>query len=535
MNYSITERDKTLICQPSLTYKYRLFIVDHNKNVLDVINEISSLGTYTIDSESSIRRTTSITVFLDEIYRNSSIEYKLFHWIGYSFKLQTGIYSIRDDDYTWYDCGYYYISDANTSYNAADNSLSMTLSDWYSQFQGTRNGQIGGAPVISLPNEDENGQPITIKQTITGLLTSETTLSEYIIDDIGQFDGMPQNNPDYEEYRKSYPLWNQLPYDLEFDAGCHIDDILSEISNLYPNCQMYFDIYGIFCFDMVPSCQHSPITLDNDYLQEILLADDSENVTYDIESIKNVTEVFGSDYEITRYSASCTFNNNTYTILLDDYKSYQAWDIIAFVPDSVNGPNTFLQCNSLDIIPLYQEYTAEHIASGLLHPGNTYAAQIRYLNGKYVAYFLGQYQPHALCILTNDLNDPKYTKAYFSQKYNCPEHNIELRTEADSPFTVQKLGEILDVKSGNEFDNIMSDSVAADNARYYNRQTSSVNDTVTITTKMIPFLDVNTKVRYQKQQDNEPKEYIIKSISNDTEAKTSKITMYRFYPIYEEN
>ena len=78
----------------------------------------------------------------------------------------------------------------------------------------------------------------------------------------------------------------------------------------------------------------------------------------------------------------------------------------------------------------------------------------------------------------------------------------------------------------------MSDSVALENAIYYNRKSTTINDTVTITTKMIPFLDVNLKVEYKKQQDNEVKQYVIKSISNDTESYTSSITMYRFYPLY---
>ena len=97
---------------------------------------------------------------------------------------------------------------------------------------------------------------------------------------------------------------------------------------------------------------------------------------------------------------------------------------------------------------------------------------------------------------------------------------------------MQKLGEILDVKTGEEFENILSDSVAMENAIYYNRQSSSIYDTVEISTKMIPFLDVNEKVEYKKQQEKESKYYIIKSINNDTESLTSQITMYRFYPLY---
>lgn len=532
MKYNITQYDKDLLTQESVDYKYRLFIVGKNKNILDELYGIKSIGTYTIDSESDIRRTASLIMYLDDCYRSDSIENKLADWIGCDFELQIGIYSIKDNDYIWYKCGYYLITEANTAYNAADNSITLALSDWYSKLNGTRNGQLGGAPIISIPNEDENGNPVTIKQVTETLLKSETYLQDSIIDDIGQFYGMPQNNPDYEQYRAANPLWNQLPYDLEYEAGCTVGDIFSEINNLYPNCQMYFDIYGNFCFNQIPSCEYDPVFLNDDFLQQIIVAENSENVSYDVTGIKNVTEVFGADYNIDRYSSSCSTANNVYLLTLDDYTDYSSGNMIAFIPDSANISDMKIRINSLASIPLYYEYSVTSIEEDLLEPGKTYVLQIKKVNGNYVAFYMGQYQPHALCVLTGDGNDKQYTKSYFSRKYNCDERNIILRVEPDSPFTVQKLGEILDVKSGGEFENILSDSAAKENALYYNRNASSVNDTVTITTKMVPFLDTNIKTEYKKQQEEEPHCYIITSISNNTESLVSQITMCRFYPLY---
>ena len=150
----------------------------------------------------------------------------------------------------------------------------------------------------------------------------------------------------------------------------------------------------------------------------------------------------------------------------------------------------------------------------------------------YIAYFLGQYQPHAICVLTNDENDSYYTKKYFAEKYNCDEKNVMLRVEKDSPFVVQKIGEVLDYKSGNDFDNIESDSVALQNALYYNRLSTTFNDIVTIKTRMIVFLDVYSKVSYQRKQEQKINEYIIKSVQHDLDGMTSTITMYRYYPLY---
>ena len=532
LKYNITQEDKDLLLQSNLKYKYKLLVLNKNGSILDELDCISSVGTYNIESESDIRRTTSLILYLDDSYQSMSVENKIYDWISLNFELQIGIYSIRKDDYVWYKCGNYLITDGGTNYDATNNSISVSLSDNYVKLNDTRNGQVGGAPTIEIPNVDDKGNIITIKQATEGILKSETDITKYIIDDIGQFYGMPQNNPDYIQYRKDNPKWNQLPYDLKYEAGCTVGTILSEIVKLYPNCQMYFDIYNNFCFNLIPSCEYEPVTLDNEYLQEILISDNSESVTYDIQSIKNITEVFGAIYEVDRTSTSCSLSTNIYTITLDKYEGYSSGDIIAFTPNASNIANTKVRINSLNTLPLYYEYTTDYIDKGLLEKGKMYVIQIKRVNGNLLAYYLGQYQPHALCVLTDDANDKIYTKSYFAKKYNCDVRNITLRVEKNSPFTVQRLGEVLDVKTGDEFENIISDSVAVENAIYYNRKSTSMNDTVTIATKMIPFLDVNVKVEYQKQQDNEVKQYIVKSVSNDTESNITHIVMYKFYPLY---
>ncbi len=532
MKYNITEEDKLLV-QYASQFKYRLFIVDDNKNVLDEVQGMRAIGSYSINADSDVRRTTGFTLLLDNCYQSTmSVEKKLFSWLGYNFQMQIGILSLRTNEYKWFDCGYYLITEANTSYNATDNSLTLNLADWYANLNGTRNGQIGGAPIIKIPNVDENGNPVTIKAVTETVFINETKYKDYIIDDIGEFYGMPQNNVDYLKYRQENPLWNQLPYDLQYEVGCLIATIFDEIKNLYPNCQMYFDTYGNFCFNLIPSCEYDPIVLDNEFIQSILVADNTEEVQYDISAIKNVTEVFGQTYEIDRYSTSVTTSVDTYVCQLDDYEEYRCGDMIAFIPDSDNIENMKLSVNSLDAIPIYYEFTTDYVSANTLKKDETYVLKIKAVGTDFVAYYLGQYQPHALCVLTGDENDVLYTKEYFSEKYNCNINNIVLRVEPESPFTVQKLGIILDEKSGEEFNNILSDSVAVENAIYYNRKSSSVYDTVTITTKMLPFLDVNEKVEYRKQQEENSNYYITKSIDNNLESYTSQITMYRFYPLY---
>ena len=152
---------------------------------------------------------------------------------------------------------------------------------------------------------------------------------------------MDMYNPDYLEYREGNPNWNQLPYDLEYNVGCHVADILVDIRDLYPNCEMYYDIFTNFCFNMIPSCDNETIVCDNEFLQEILVAESSESVTYDISSIKNITEVFGKTYDIDTFCEKCSYSSNVYTLTLDKYETYENNQIISFTAPASNSASCF--------------------------------------------------------------------------------------------------------------------------------------------------------------------------------------------------
>lgn len=98
----------------------------------------------------------------------------------------------------------------------------------------------------------------------------------------------------------------------------------------------------------------------------------------------------------------------------------------------------------------------------------------------------------------------------------------------DSPFTVQKLGEILDVKTGEEYSNIQSDSLALARAEYENWKNCRLTDAITIKTVIVPFADVNVKCAYQRSDMEYPQQYIMKSVSHNFSEGTTTWSMYRF-------
>lgn len=279
MRYTITEEDKLLFSQGSLDYKYR-FSVMKGSQIVDVLYGVSQAGTYGINGESDIRRTLNFTLTLEEFHTN--IEEKIQSWFGLDFKFEIGIYSILNNDYLWYPCGTYLITASNTQYNSTSHTLSLTVSDWFAKLNGTRNGQIGGSPLIKIPVQDEDGNKSTLRDVLSVVVKQQGGIENYIIDDIGEFYGMQSNNPDYEKYREDNPDWNRLPYDLEFNIGCMAADEINEITGLYPYIQKYFDVYNNFCCHGIPSCENDPITLDNSFLKSVI-TESGESADYDIE------------------------------------------------------------------------------------------------------------------------------------------------------------------------------------------------------------------------------------------------------------
>ena len=422
MKYTVTEEDKTLFSQGTLEYKYRLSVMNKSGAIIDVLYCILQVGTYGINGESNIRRTLDATIDFDEFAID--IEDKIEGWYGLDFKFEIGIYSIRNNDFIWYPAGTYVITAANTTYNSATNTLTISLSDHFAQLDGTRNGQVGGAPLIKIPVDNDSGKKTILREALSTVLRQQGGVENMIIDDIGEFYGMESNNADYEEYRKNNPEWNVLPYDLEFDAGCTVGDQVDEITGLYPNIQKYFDVYDIFCCNMIPSCENDPVALSDDFLQEIVLSDNAESVTYDIENIKNVTEVFGTTYEVDRMAEAeqCTSNGDIYSLTLDEYDKYTIGEYIAFIANVNNVDNMKLRINSLDPVPIYFENTERGVTANTMLATQTYVLQLKKVDDAWRFYWLGQYQPHAFCVLTDTVVAEK-------RKSHCPQKRIEREHE----------------------------------------------------------------------------------------------------------
>lgn len=562
MSYQITNYDLSLVKQPVLNLRLKMEVYDKDDNYITSIDCSLISGNINIDSESAIRRTVSLSL-LPSKKSKVYLDQNALLWVDKITKVYIGIQNMRTKEYTYYKQGEFILTSTSISYSATDNTMTLECSDFMSFLDGSKNGQVG-AITTEIPaylEDKETGEVIRyyyIREALIQTLTQLGRFHDYQIDDIGEINGMPQYNDNYLQYREEskvpvqdgtlMEIWNAIPYDLEYSAGCSVFSIMEELVNLYPNYEQYFNEDGIYCCNMIPSCYDDDLTLYNDFFQKIII---SENTSVDLANVRNMVKVIGKIIDTDFYCDEVELSDGTYTATIEGYEEkYYNGDTVALKVYSTNPTNAMIDINGFGAIPIYDENTEEPLAENSFEVGQVYAFKIKskYINGTSVmrAYNLGSWQVQSLSVLTDGTVGEEYTTTsgttvkrysleYFQDVYAC--ENAELVVVPDSPFTVQKLGEFLETKTGGEYEKITSNSLALARSGYELWKSSRLTDNITITTKICPFADVNKKVSYQPSsyESEEEHQYIIKQISHDFCGGTTSWTMYRFYPLYMPN
>jgi len=283
----------------------------------------------------------------------------------------------------------------------------------------------------------------------------------------------------------------KTPYEIKLDIGATVYDILAKLKEIYSAYQMYFDIDGVFHYEPYPTDENAPILIDNSMWDRLYI---SHTNAVDFEQVKNVVEVLGKSYDIQHYGATTTVSGSEYTTNIASLSALSNDILIGFTAPSV-VVNPTLKINNFTAYPIVNEDGT----SAVIPEANKYYV-VQYKDSKYI--FMGYQQVRA------------------TAKDENP----------DSPFYVNgTTGEIRIVLSGGEFDNIPSNKLALDRAKYEIYMRSRVNDSLIIETIPIYFADVYQLISFKFPDDVETYLYMIQSIST---SDTQTITCSRFYPLY---
>ena len=575
-----TQLEYNLSKQNTRIKYFKIVLLNYRfQNVGELTGDTIESPSFTIDANSDIRRTCSITFTPRDSSFDISQGNKI--WLDKYVQVFVGQKDMRTNKIEYTNMGIYLINNPQRVYSVTDNTLTIQGIDLMAKLTGLRNGNLQGIPYL-IPQGTNVRVAIIACLEIAGF-------TKYVVDEC-EID---------------------VPNDIKVDVGGTIYQLLVKLRDILPNYQMYFDVDGVFHYNLIPSGHNEQIMVDDDIWSVNLI--DYQKST-DFESLKNSIEVFGKTHDIKNYGGQATVEKDTYKISLSGISKLNRNTKIGFNTSvdlgSTKKLSVTMSKNKIDnsgnvttetktetypirtekgVVPTFKDENTYYVVKfvyGTDHWEFTNVQQVEnpnravindntyiitdssisnYTDGMtytfrtpmtgcenvYMPYFqinsLKKIEIHNTVKLRNDTT---YTLKYFEASEYDQEKYFQFMGEVtpyaqikeenpDSPYYVGgSVGEIRIVLSGGEYDNIYTSDLAFERAKWELYQRCRLLDNVTLNCVPIYWLDVNWLVEItlpNKYGTKEKELYIIKSINiNGGLSSTQSITLMRYLPFYEE-
>lgn len=465
---NITSNQFRSVMQNMQSRYVRIELLNYQMQTVDLLEGVCTGGSISIDANADIRRTCDLTLVIDNSSFNVASGGRI--WLDRYARVWVGIVSLITGEIEYTNCGVYIIDAPSYNYDAATNTLSLSLLDLMAKLTGLRNGYLPGVPVILKAGEN-------IREAIIDTLALGG-FTKYVVEEA--------------------PSPGTIPNDLEFGQGATVYELLSGLRDIYPNYEMYFDVDNVFYYKPIPTGEDDPVYIDNTLWKEIVM---SETIDVDFQNVKNVIEVYGRTHDPAHFSTETTVSNNTISLTIADVEEYTEDMIYGFtLTDNPGYGGASLKINSLTSYPIR------------LSDGTT-AAEIVAEEGE--VYFCVQFKG-----------------TYWNWLGHLQSYGYAEDDNPDSPFYINStVGEIRLPLFGGEYENIFSDDLAQQRAERELFLHSNMNNSITLSCVPVPWLDVNTLCSYTTQRDNKTSKYLIKSLSFGFEA-TDNMTV-NMIQVYE--
>mgnify|MGYP004672222523 FL=1 len=280
-----TQTDYELIQLRTKNVRLKIDVLNFNFQTVNSLEGRVTEGNISIDANSDIRRTCSITLVVDKAANMISPGGGI--WLDKFIKVYKGIDNPRDNNNTvWKNMGIFLINNPNTVYNVNTSTITFEGLDLMAKLTGRRNGQLPAVATVINAGE-------YIADVVKDIITQLGGFNKYIIQNKGQ----------------------KVPYDIKKDMGSTIYDLLVELRDLYSDWEMFFDTEGVFHWQQISKGKNEPVLLDFDQLPQPIIISESTNV--DFENVKNYIIVYGrlleNGYQVLA-SAKDTIENSPYNI-----------------------------------------------------------------------------------------------------------------------------------------------------------------------------------------------------------------------------
>lgn len=465
---NITSNQFRSVMQNMQNRYVRIELLNYQMQTVDLLEGVCTGGSISIDANADIRRTCDLTLVIDNSSFNVASGGRI--WLDRYARVWVGIVSLITGEIEYTNCGIYIIDAPSYNYDAATNTLSLSLLDLMAKLTGLRNGYLPGVPVILKAGEN-------IREAIIDTLELGG-FNKYVVEEA--------------------PSPGTIPNDLEFGQGATVYELLSGLRDIYPNYEMYFDVDNVFYYKPIPTGEDDPVYIDDTLWKEIVM---SETIDVDFQNVKNVIEVYGRTHDPAHFSTETSVSGNTISLTIADVEEYTEDVIYGFtLTDNPGYTGASLKINDLTSYPIR------------LSDGTT-AAEIVAEEGE--VYFCVQFKG-----------------TYWNWLGHLQAYGYAEDDNPDSPFYINStVGEIRLPLFGGEYENIFSDDLAKQRADYELWLHTNMNNTVQLQCVPVPWMDVNMKISYTPQRDSTPSEYIIKSVNFGlAPSDNMSINMIKFYP-----
>ena len=479
MPINVGQDDYNILSQQIITKYIKLEILNFQYNVVDEISGNLTAMSVNIDSESDLRRSCNLTFVVTDASFDVKAGNKI--WLDKLCRPWVGYENIYTGKIQWYNQGIYLINAPSWRYNATTHELSLSGLDLDSKLTGLRNGELAGIPT-KIPAGSSVREAMIAAIELAGF-------TKYTISECKDVDGNII----------------AVPNDIEIAQGGTVWNIVTQLRDILPRYETFFDVDGVFIYQPIPTGSGDPVIIDDTIWPNLLI---DESINNDFESVKNYIEVYGRTLDPSYFSTNTTYSGSTLSLTVADYPTTLTDNTIVGFTTPSTGDISATSAISLKMTSL---------ASSLLHEYGT--------NN-----------------LVTHLDNETYYVAYYNQGWYLMGHQqpvgIAYDDNPDSPFYINgSIGRIRHVLYGGEYENITSDKLALERAKYELWKSTRLQDSITLTSIPNPWLDVNVLISHAirgKSQENAA-QYIIKSISTDYGIEgTQSINAITYYPLYPD-
>ena len=288
MPINVGQDDYNILSQQIITKYIKLEILNFQYNVVDEISGNLTAMSVNIDSESDLRRSCNLTFVVTDASFDVKAGNKI--WLDKLCRPWVGYENIYTGKIQWYNQGIYLINAPSWRYNATTHELSLAGLD--SKLTGLRNGELEGIPT-KIPAGSSVREAMIAAIELAGF-------TKYTISECKDVDGNII----------------AVPNDIEIAQGGTVWNIVTQLRDILPRYETFFDVDGVFIYQPIPTGSGDPVIIDDTIWPNLLI---DESINNDFEGVKNYIEVYGRTLDPSYFSTNTTYSGSTLSLTVADY------------------------------------------------------------------------------------------------------------------------------------------------------------------------------------------------------------------------